>query len=863
MRALRRAVMLMAGLALLSPLASAYYYFVYFANRTGPFTPVPVKFDLNDPAGAYGIAGNRVTYLISNQGPGPLVAGDTFQAFISQIRAAAEVWNGVATSGVRLAFGGTATMPTADATPEVDIEFDDNLTPGLLALSRPTTVANPGALIGAGATFLPIVRSKMQLRKDFTNTAVPGFPMASYSDLFFITVVHEFGHTLGLQHTWTSSVMSTLVTSAATKSAPLGPDDIAGISMLYPANGYPAGTGSITGTVLLGGGGVNLASVVAIATNGVAISGLTNPDGTYRIDGLPPGQYYVYVHPLPQPQPGESQPGGVYLPLDGNQNAFAANTGFGSEFFGATTDWTQAPQVSVTPGNVSSGVSFNVRARSGPAVSSMTTYGYLDANTVPVGEPPLQSGTNTTVVFKANGILGSDNASVAPGLNVSVLGGPAQVLPGGPNYFQNGYLYMYVYAGPVTTRTPTALAVTLNGDLYVLPSAFTVVTSGPPSISSVSGSTDGQGNSVVNIAGTNLGPGTRIVFDGAPASLVQTNSDGSLTVAAPPGSGGYRASVEALTPDSQTSAQTLVGGPPTFTYGGPMAPGISVSPSSVTPNTDTMIQITGYNTNFVDGQVVVGFGSSDITVKHVWVVSPGLMMMNVSVSPTATAGTTTISVVNGLQMPTLTAAFQIGAPVAGQSSLRTPILNQTTGLEGVPVGGTAVISTSGLPNNLSGWTLSISNQLTPFTVGNNGQLIAIVPGSALTGPSVVQLASPNGNFIPPVVMQVDLPPPVITAASNPVTGAAAAAVSNSVFHAGDPVSLLVTGLSDQFGNLPAAGSVDINIGGVDVTASSVAAAAGGTALVQFQIPGNVPTGNDPMTIRVQTRVSAAFSITIQ
>jgi hypothetical protein len=50
---------------------------------------------------------------------------------------------------------------------------------------------------------------------------------------------------------------------------------------------------------------------------------------------------------------------------------------------------------------------------------------------------------------------------------------------------------------------------------------------------------------------------------------------------------------------------------------------------------------------------------------------------------------------------------------------------------------------------------------------------------------------------------------------------------------------------------------------VDVTASSVAAAAGGTALVQFQIPGNVPTGNDPMTIRVQTRVSAAFSITIQ
>ena len=52
-----------------------------------------------------------------------------------------------------------------------------------------------------------------------------------------------------------------------------------------------------------------MASVVALRPGASAISTLTNPDGTYRIDGLPPETYYVYVHPVP---PGAD----VTLPLD-------------------------------------------------------------------------------------------------------------------------------------------------------------------------------------------------------------------------------------------------------------------------------------------------------------------------------------------------------------------------------------------------------------------------------------------------------------------------------------------------------------------------------------------------------------------
>jgi hypothetical protein len=50
---------------------------------------------------------------------------------------------------------------------------------------------------------------------------------------------------------------------------------------------------------------VNLASVVAISPSNPAIATLTNPDGTYQINGIPAGSglsYYVYVHPLPPPR---------------------------------------------------------------------------------------------------------------------------------------------------------------------------------------------------------------------------------------------------------------------------------------------------------------------------------------------------------------------------------------------------------------------------------------------------------------------------------------------------------------------------------------------------------------------------------
>jgi uncharacterized protein (TIGR03437 family) len=852
---------LAAAIAALAPMASAYYYWTFFAGRSGPFTPIPARFDLSS------LPNQTIPYLISSQGPAVMVPGDTFNALISQIRLAANVWNGVSTSAARLSFGGLSPMTQPDSTPEVDVVFDSDIPPGLLAYTQVTFTQNVSGALANGAAFIPVLNARMHFWNDLT---VPQPPQASYSDLFFLTIVHEFGHALGLQHTLTSSVMSTQYTAAITKSLPLAADDVAGISLLYPANGsqggYLANTGSISGTVSLSGGGMNMASVVALSTSGTAVSAITNPDGTYQINGIPPGQYYVYTHPLPPNALGEAYPDNMVPPQDPNGNPFPANIGFGTQFYGGTTDWTRTPQIAVTAGQSTPGINFNVSARSGPAIYGVTTYGYpAPSYSVPVGQSPMQAGSSMYLIFTGNGVTSTNKSTTttAPGLNVSVIGGTAQA--SGLAYSGSGYDYVVINAGTVSSYTPTALAMTLNGDLYVLPNAFSVVPSAPPAITSVNGSTDGNGNTTVSIAGSNINANTKILFDGAQASLLQVNPDGSLLVTAPPASNGYQASVEALTPDGQTSTQFLGSAtPPTFTYGGPSSQGISVTPPVVAAGTDSMVTITGFNTNFIQGQTVVGFGSSDITVTHVWVVSPTVIQMNISVSPSAAVVPTTVSVATGLQLATLSAVFQIGAANPGQITLLTPILNQATGLAGVPAGQIAVINTSGLPAtatnaSLAGWTLTIANQPVLFSLGSNGQLTAQVPAGLPIGPTVVQLTPVNAAATPPVLMQIDPPPPVITSVTD-----AALSVPN-VAHAGDAVTLAVSGLADTLGNFPAASAIDVNVGGIDVTPASLTAVSGtgNPCQLQVTVPASLAAGAQAMTVRVGTRESATFTITIQ
>ena len=61
---------------MLSGTSSAYYYY-YFAGA-------PAHYDLS------ALANNTIPFYISNQGPAALTSGDSYQAVVSEIRAAAD-----------------------------------------------------------------------------------------------------------------------------------------------------------------------------------------------------------------------------------------------------------------------------------------------------------------------------------------------------------------------------------------------------------------------------------------------------------------------------------------------------------------------------------------------------------------------------------------------------------------------------------------------------------------------------------------------------------------------------------------------------------------------------------------------------
>ena len=347
---------------------------------------------------------------------------------------------------------------------------------------------------------------------------------------------------------------------------------------------------------------------------------------------------------------------------------------------------------------------------------------------------------------------------------------------------------------PFSGTGPRHLVFSTPSDLYVLPSAMVLVQQLPPAITSATGGTDTNGNRVVTISGSNLSGDTRILFDGVPAPILSANAaTGILVVAPPPAPASYQTNIVALNPDGQSSL--FLGPPASYTYDWVPAgtPALTLSSTSQTAGTEAMVEITASNMTFSDGQISVGFGSSDVVVEGIWVVSPTLVRVNVFVAPGAQASDTVVSVFSGLQTASLAAGFHIltsSSPVAGIGS---GVVNADPAQSTVFPGSTAILPVYSLPASATAAsvTLTLNGVSVPVTGLDANNLTFQIPASFAPAPAIVQLQV-GGVPIPPVFVVIQPAPPVIQG----VTDNGQAVDTSHPANPGDTLTIGVLNLGD-------------------------------------------------------------------
>ncbi|HEY2931751.1 MAG TPA: matrixin family metalloprotease [Acidobacteriota bacterium] len=299
------------------------------------------------------------------------------------LNAARQEWNQIATSAVSFAPFTTTTESIAKNDNQNIITFSDGnqFTSGsdTLAITLILFGVSSGTIRDEDIVFNPNA-------KFFVNPGTEGYDIQSVA-------THEMGHALGADHT---AVLSATMYQSSGQleffQRTLDPDDVAFASATYPIASRPLG--SISGKVLSGGAAVFGAHVVAYdAAKNIYLSGVSLKDGSYTIDGLPPGNYVIYAEPFDGPVTLSSL-------FSGNVNAFFANS---KVDFISSTGASQALAAGQAVQNA------DISVPSGTATVNITSVGrnFLpptnSAGSFFIGGGPLQAGPGQSFTLVALG----------------------------------------------------------------------------------------------------------------------------------------------------------------------------------------------------------------------------------------------------------------------------------------------------------------------------------------------------------------------------------------------------------------------------------------------------------------------------
>lgn len=202
------------------------------------------------------------------------------------------------------------------------------------------------------------------------------------------TLLHEFGHFLGLDHSQifrhiaydyvgaNDAIVPIMLPDAAddeSRRDRLTDEDILSISSLYPAPNLHERTGSISGLVRRDGTelpGVNVIAQRVGAVTDQIYSFVTGTyeinRGTFRFTGLPPGGYRIYIEPLDRSYTGISSVGQYAINIMSNsfRNPPAAQFYLDEGKSFGRSRWTP---ITVQAGEVIRDINIDVQSESSPS----------------------------------------------------------------------------------------------------------------------------------------------------------------------------------------------------------------------------------------------------------------------------------------------------------------------------------------------------------------------------------------------------------------------------------------------------------------------------------------------------------------